>query len=811
MKKIFYAIIIFFISFTFSYTYYAYYALYHFWTILKKNEVSYVEYQFPKIYYIFNEDKNQDYKYLIRIHKDRSFFIRVYQNYDIMVNPPYKFDLSKYIKYIEKEGGDYSSERMETIEYILKNSTSTHNLLSLTNNKDLLKLFLKYGADIESLELIYYRNNRDMFDFFLSQGADINLEIYNRNLLHLTDKIEFIKYLIKNGIDINYKIRKTRRDKSEDTPLVGFIKKYNKTRDKKYIEIIEVLLKSGADVRDVSYPKSESKEIIRLLTLYSPNSYEKNFINYNTENLNQLFNMIIEGDMFKIKWSFMSILIDIFHRLDYINYKFQKLFIKEPLINIRDNKNQNKLYYAKSDKEANLLILKGININNFDKNRDTPIMFFIKKYYVQDEKTKKEYKKIIELLLKYKVNLVGTLFSAKNIEIIELLEKNGVDIKRNNQSIYRKNLIYYVEDLDVIKYLIKRGINIHHKLTYSHINTPLMTFTEKYNKSKDNKYIDIIEFLLKQKINTKGILKVIKDRKISNLMDKYGVHSKSQFTSLIFNKDKYSKLEIETLKLFIKDVKEIIKNSKLDLSKTKYATDKFDFVAETMRKVEAYDEFELGIDWDIKNIEIKFRRSYCKVDCNSTDLIKTIRSIEKIWSSYGCFIDIKRRQINYDDIFRKIKLLLKNGTDTSHSLFVTSDIKIVELLFKYGVDIEKTNNNGLTPLLYHLKYVKDFNYQMIELLIEKGANLYTKDKAGKNSLYYLAHALKLSIKEVEDIIKNGKLDLSKSKYAGYQKPRPDTSYEVIKKTKVDFVAETMKKTEKNNGFVFGINGTIINQ
>lgn len=61
-------------------------------------------------------------------------------------------------------------------------------------------------------------------------------------------------------------------------------------------------------------------------------------------------------------------------------------------------------------------------------------------------------------------------------------------------------------------------------------------------------------------------------------------------------------------------------------------------------------------------------------------------------------------------------------------------LEVAKYLIDNGADVNAKDVEGLTPLIWHVLHR---NYEIVELLVEKGANVTVVDRFGKNALYYL--------------------------------------------------------------------------
>lgn len=90
---------------------------------------------------------------------------------------------------------------------------------------------------------------------------------------------------------------------------------------------------------------------------------------------------------------------------------------------------------------------------------------------------------------------------------------------------------------------------------------------------------------------------------------------------------------------------------------------------------------------------------------------------------------------NYDNSTNPLCVAISKG-----------DAATAKKIIEYGADVNETYN-GMTPLMIAARYN---NVEMINLLIEKGANLKTKDEKGNTAL---KHAELSNAKEAVEILK----------------------------------------------------------
>lgn len=131
----------------------------------------------------------------------------------------------------------------------------------------------------------------------------------------------------------------------------------------------------------------------------------------------------------------------------------------------------------------------------------------------------------------------------------------------------------------------------------------------------------------------------------------------------------------------------------------------------------------------------------------------------------------------------KIKTLLKNGADpnipnslddgmTPFMLAVsewfspnTMDLDAVKALINAGAKVNSKSNSGMTPLMYAAYMPREGLFSgIIKLLLDSGADVKATDKIGRNVLFYLSYQLKPEI--VELLINKGANPRQKDKNGG---------------------------------------------
>lgn len=127
--------------------------------------------------------------------------------------------------------------------------------VSDNDNYDMVKLFVKYGADVNQyfydgvytpLWCTMSKSNSEIFFYLIDNGADINK--YSMELIYgsVTWNLEILEYLLENGVSIDA------QDKNGFTALADKCNtkdfyEYSEEGKLKYLDTIKILLDNGAD------------------------------------------------------------------------------------------------------------------------------------------------------------------------------------------------------------------------------------------------------------------------------------------------------------------------------------------------------------------------------------------------------------------------------------------------------------------------------------------------------------------------------------------------------------------------------------
>ncbi|AUV58075.1 ankyrin repeat protein [Bandra megavirus] len=113
------------------------------------------------------------------------------------------------------------------------------------------------------------------------------------------------------------------------------------------------------------------------------------------------------------------------------------------------------------------------------------------------------------------------------------------------------------------------------------------------------------------------------------------------------------------------------------------------------------------------------------------------------------------------NIKQVVELLLQNGAENNDGHFVnplivssinswtTSDIETMQLLLKYGADVNKTNHLGCHALMFAARYAGTTScIETVKFLLDNGANVNLQDYYGYTTLMYASKYSKTSDRKV---------------------------------------------------------------
>ena len=134
----------------------------------------------------------------------------------------------------------------------------------------------------------------------------------------------------------------------------------------------------------------------------------------------------------------------------------------------------------------------------------------------------------------------------------------------------------------------------------------------------------------------------------------------------------------------------------------------------------------------------KLFRSMSDIINKRSPLMRAIRNcdeskIEKL---------LRKRYELLDDVDRKGNTAFMYAVEQYCKYRNESNERILDLLISVGADIDKANNKGETALI---KAAQKLDYDMVEYLLEKNANVELEDKYGKKAINYVGRDERLMV------------------------------------------------------------------
>ncbi|ORY37859.1 ankyrin, partial [Neocallimastix californiae] len=627
----------------------------------------------------------------------------IHDNFNILKSFVMEFNLIK--KFMEK-GLNINQEDEErntlliyaletrnygTIQYLLKHHANIEainnhiekiSLLKFNNinfnkkNQKILDLLKKYNLDINRKDndnntpLIYAinANNKDMVSYFLNHQANIQA---------VNEKINIIDSLIINKRIKNYyfssSIEKT---------------KYN---------ILEMLLNYGLDVNSTDI---EGKLLIDYAIEKNNKKVLKLLLNYNS-NINYLNN-----DISLIK----------------------NLFVKNERNDFLESNCEEKLELV------NILIEYGLDIERSDNDHKCPLIYAFEdendiafQYLLEKEL---DIRTFISTLYNRLSELSLLLNSNNNNNILDLLIKNGFDTNRKDQ--YGKNLLNYqfenmpIDEIFTI-HLLEIGTDFNLRMEQNkksflvYLNS-LYFYHSYFSDLIANAQENIIDYFNNNISIFKSIFKYEYTFKIVNVLIiliqnglNIDARDKEGNTLLVYAiQEKNEDIVYYLLKY----------HSSLELLNTKIE------ILKPLIKIKntfLFNEINL-----IKNIQILKMLIQQGIDINSKDkegktlLVYAIEEEDKFIVNYLLENHASIQSVNENiKCFRELNKYKKGNEKKSleRSEFRKKNIfNIIKLLLQHGLDIDATDEEGKTLLLYA---IEDENELIVNYLLENHASIHS--------------------------------------------------------------------------------------
>eukprot|EP00833_Pecoramyces_ruminatium_P005492 jgi/Orpsp1_1/1179524/evm.model.c7180000069696.1 len=376
-------------------------------------------------------------------------------------------------------------------------------------------------------------NHHEMINYLLDNGANIHLcNDYGYNafiyLCHSDNNIKLVNHFIQCGIDINHKTKKN----GTTAFLVA-------VEHEQWI-LMKYLLKHGANINCYN---RERKTPLMISFIKRNFKISKFLLNHGAD----LFNYDVNHN------SALSYCIN-YNNDEAINYIINHNLI----VNKLSIYNKNDLISACKNRNyimTKYLIENGVNINSIFKNKYLPIIFNMNKnenfidyinyikllfrYVIKNNNTNDTYAITlnIEPLI---INIVRNEYDKELNEIIKYLIKKGVNFSIPDFISYHNlPLLFYaclVNDFKLVQLLINFGIDI--KELYDNItiiNFMLYhIYTNEYNTYEEKIFFNIINYLLKCGALTDDDISNINQYDSKSLLSNYYIKGNYKIVQLLF-------------------------------------------------------------------------------------------------------------------------------------------------------------------------------------------------------------------------------------------------------------------------------------
>lgn len=89
----------------------------------------------------------------------------------------------------------------------------------------------------------------------------------------------------------------------------------------------------------------------------------------------------------------------------------------------------------------------------------------------------------------------------------------------------------------------------------------------------------------------------------------------------------------------------------------------------------------------------------------------------------------------------------ENGRTLLHTACYLKKCKVVKMLINEGANINESNINGTTALMYAKTNLAEEDFDFLNILIDNGANIVQKDNFGKTVLDYISEQKNIKLLE----------------------------------------------------------------
>ncbi|OEJ14534.1 hypothetical protein BFL38_05715 [Brachyspira hampsonii] len=455
-----------------------------------------------------------------------------------------------------------------------------------------------------------------------------------------------------------------------------------------------------------------------------------------------------------------------------------KLLIEEGTdVNIKDNAGATALMYAARNTNyemAEFLLKNGADVNIRDTSGETALYYSIK----HDSFGQENAIKILNLLIKYgadvntKDNDGASLLDVsyrisfdKNKEMFKILVENGFDLESRIKTgisdydyDYTPLMIAALRnDYDMVKYLLDKGANPN---TANNENKTALTIANDYGK------FDISKLLIQQgaNINTQdehGLTALMNAAMIGDyemvkflLENGANINTKdNDGNTVLYYNIRYDHYEKEEKLENAKKIFNLLIKYGADVNtKNNYGASLLDtaYTTELALNREMFKVLvENGFDLESR---IKGGEYYSPADYDYTPLmIAALRNdydMVKFLVEKGADVNAKTHS-EHSSVETPLLLSLDNEhPDYRYYYYKNENSSAAEFLINNGADINVTNEDGETPLMYASKV---HNIKVVELLIQKGADINAFNDYGNTALIYGVN----NLETVKLLVENG--------------------------------------------------------
>ena len=624
---------------------------------------------------------------------------------------------------------DYRLKAFDTLINFNKNIFIFRELLELNKN-----YINKISNDVVR------NNNNEMIKELLKLKPDITQRDEDNNTMLIlacrNNNINIVKELLKLKPDINVK------NNDSNTPLMYAVYNNNFNMVKLLLSLkSKVLVNNKYSALLIGF-RYKSINIIRLLlNYYKPkdnknieqlfkitlkqNNYElyeilKEYnlhLNLNQSIVNNILVLSCKNDNLKmvsdilnfnpkpeINYCTKTIDYPLINAIKHCNIKLIELLLKHnPDINVKDNRGNTCLIIAVQNnnrKMIKIILNYGADINIRNNNNKNALLIAVKKSRI----------KTVEILLNYNLD-INILDNENNSALMIAISKNEIEMVRlllkhhpnlNIINVYNNSaLMLASNNIEITKLLLEHNpdINIENIEGYN-----ALMYSIKYNHIKTTQLLLNNGADIKMKQYNKALLNAVKTDNIKML--------KLLLEHIIKIDLIYDQIETIIL-LAIKNNNKKIINLLLDFNID--TINKNDILLklitnndlENIQKLLKHEDIDINYNDKFNNTALMFA-----CDVNNIEIVKELLK-------YNSNIDF-----NTQNILKSNALLLAVSNNS---------IPIVKLLLEYDIDVNLTNDMYITPLMMACK---EDNYEIVKLLLDKGANKYLRCEYGDTALDY---------------------------------------------------------------------------